>query len=166
MADGVQSLAAEIRRSISGETWFGPSLSVLLQDVDAHEANRSVNGIAHSLWSLASHLAAWARYAGYRFQGGPARELEEENWPVGAGGETEWSDARASVFAAYESAAAALETLTEEALDVVDALTPVDDMGEPVTLRRIAAGLAQHAAYHAGQIAVTKHLLRTGDASS
>ncbi|MDZ4178009.1 MAG: hypothetical protein U1E29_02060, partial [Coriobacteriia bacterium] len=75
------SLAAEVRRSVSGETWFGPSLSELLAGVDAGRAAERVDGVPHSIWELVLHLAVWARYAAYRFEGGVPRELDEANWP-------------------------------------------------------------------------------------
>lgn len=165
MADGeAASLSAEIRRSVSGETWFGPSLSELLLDVDAHEASDGVGALTHPIWEIVEHLAVWARYAAYRFEGGFPRELDEENWPRGEGDQQAWSQARAALFTAYEDAASALDAVPPDRLDAADATTPADANGQPVTLRRIAAGLAQHAAYHAGQIASIKALVRS-DAS-
>lgn len=166
MDGGVESLSAEIRRSIAGETWFGPSLSELLQDVDAREASTNVNGVAHSIWEIAGHCSVWARYATYRFGGGAPRDLDEENWPAGGGDKLAWSQARDALFAAYEGAASTLVALPPDALDAADPSTPIDANGDPVTLRRLAAGLAQHAAYHAGQIASIKALARTESAPS
>jgi hypothetical protein len=40
----------------------------------------------------------------------------------------------------------------------------MDGTGEPVTLRRVASGLSQHIAYHAGQIALVKQLVAHGGA--
>jgi len=157
--DNVPALAAEIRRSVSGETWFGPSPLELLEGIDAAQARQHVEGAVHSIWQLTSHLSVWARYATYRFEGGVPRELDEENWPVPTNDDEHgWSQTREELVDAYERAAEALSTLSVENLDTVDDLTPRDENGEPVTLRRVAAGLAQHAAYHAGQIAVIKQL--------
>jgi uncharacterized damage-inducible protein DinB len=159
MSGDSEALVEELRRSMSGQTWFGPPLAELLANVDATAANRHAAGASHSIWEIVSHLAVWARYAAYRFGGGVPRELDEENWPpIPCADEQAWAAACEALFAAYDEAADALSILPVERLDSVDAATPVDQDGEPVTLCRVAAGLAQHAAYHAGQIAVIKRL--------
>ncbi|MHB1137166.1 MAG: DinB family protein [Coriobacteriia bacterium] len=159
MSGDSKALVEELRRSMSGQTWFGPPLAELIADVDATAASRHVTGTSHSIWEIVSHLGVWARYAAYRFRGGVPRELDEENWPpIPCADEQAWATACEALFAAYDEAADALSILPAERLDAVDPTTPVDQDGEPVTLRRVAAGLAQHAAYHAGQIAVIKRL--------
>lgn len=167
MVGELESLAAELRRSMSGETWFGPSVSVLLGDVDFSSASRVAAGEPHSIAQIVFHMAVWARYAAYRFSGGEPRELDEANWPeTSEVDDAAWTAAREGLLGAYERAACALLAMAPEQLDAVDDSTPVDADGVPVTLRRVAAGLAQHGAYHAGQIAVIKRLTMTGDTSA
>lgn len=159
-SDETARLTAELRRCMSGQTWFGPSLAAILEDVDVATASRRAPGAAHSIWQIVRHLAVWARYAAYRFEGGVPRELDEENWPSAeVVDEASWASAREGLLAAYDEAVHALDAMPVERLDAIDATTPIDADGEPVTLRRVAAGLAQHAAYHAGQIAIIKGLL-------
>lgn len=111
------------------------------------------------------HLAVWARYAGYRFEGGVPRELDEANWPpVLDTGETAWAAVREDALDACERAARRLAALSDGVLDAIDTNTPMDGTGEPVTLRRVASGLSQHVAYHAGQIALVKQLIAHGGA--
>lgn len=154
-----EPLASEIRRSVSGETWFGPSLAVVLDGVDARAAACCPDGASHSIGEIVAHVAVWARYATYRFEGGAPRELDEDDWPSAAiPDEQSWELVRADALASCESAAQAVAGLAAEALDAVSDSTPRDELGEPVTLRRIASGLAQHVAYHSGQIAVLKRL--------
>lgn len=160
-----ETLISEVRRSMSGQTWFGPSLTALLEGVDATVARCRAPGTSHSIWEIVRHLAVWARYAAYRFGGGAPRELDEEDWPsIDVADAEAWSKACEALFAAYDEAVDLLGITPVEQLDAVDAATPVDEDGEPVTLRRVAAGLAQHAAYHAGQIALIKRLLTEDDA--
>ncbi|MDZ4179133.1 MAG: DinB family protein, partial [Coriobacteriia bacterium] len=128
-------------------------------------AAERVDGVPHSIWELVLHLAVWARYAAYRFEGGVPRELDEANWPpVLDAGEISWAAARDDAFDACERAARALAALSDSVLDAVDTNTPMDAMGEPVTHRRVAFGLSQHVAYHAGQIALVKQLIAHGGA--
>jgi uncharacterized damage-inducible protein DinB len=158
--NSAESLASEVRRSVSGETWFGPSLAEVLAGVDAGRAATRVDAVPHSIWELVTHVAVWARYSAYRFGGGVPRELDEANWPpVTDATEIAWAAAQADALDACQRAADSLAALTDEALVGVDDTTPTDAMGDPVTLSRIASGLAQHVAYHAGQIALIKQLL-------
>lgn len=163
--NSAESLASDVRRSVSGETWFGPSLTEVLAGVDARRAAERVDGVAHSIWELVLHLAVWARYAGYRFEGGVPHELDEANWPpVLDTRETAWAAALDEALGACEHAARTLAALSDGVLDAVDTNTPMDATGEPVTLRRVASGLSQHVAYHAGQIALVKQLIAHGGA--
>lgn len=164
-SDETARLNAELRRCMSGQTWFGPSLTAVLEGVDAATASRRAPGVAHSIWQIVCHLGVWARYAAYRFEGGVPRELDEDDWPpASSADDVGWASAREAMFAAYREAERALDAMTAERLDGIEPTTPVDADGEPVTLRRVAAGLAQHAAYHAGQIAIIKQLLADADA--
>lgn len=158
-------LASEVRRSVSGHAWFGPSLAEILAGVDAERATQRVDGVPYSIWELVSHVAVWARYAAYRLDGGVPRELDELDWPpIPDVGEGAWATARDDTSDACEHAARALAALSDEALDVVDRDTPTDAAGDPVTLRRIVSGLSQHVAYHAGQIALIKRILASSTA--
>lgn len=164
-SDETARLTGELRRCMSGQTWFGPSLTAVLEGVDAATASRRAPGVAHSIWQIVCHLGVWARYAAYRFEDGVPRELDEDDWPPASSvDDVGWASAREAMFAAYREAERALGAMTAERLAGVEPTTPVDADGEPVTLRRVAAGLAQHAAYHAGQIAIIKQLLADPDA--
>jgi len=66
------------------------------------------------------------------------------------------------LYRAHRELVEALLSADDAALDLVDESTPHDDNGEPVTLSRSAAGVAQHTAYHCGQVTVLKQALGVG----
>jgi uncharacterized damage-inducible protein DinB len=153
------SLAAEVRRAVAGDPWFGPATHALLADVDAATAQVRLPGANHDIWEIVRHLTVWARYVAYRLDGGVPRDPEEGDWPaVTRTDDAAWAEALDELCGAHDEVVHALGHVSEEALDAVTDLTPRDDAGEPVTLRRVVAGVAQHAAYHTGQIAVLKRL--------
>lgn len=156
---GPESLAGEVTRAVGGDPWFGPSALAVLSGVDASIASASVPGASHSIWEIVLHMTVWADYVAYRLQGGVPRD-PDESWPAAAtvdGGA--WVRTLDDLHRAHEAVAKALSAIDSRELDAVADSTPRDDFGDPVTLRRVVEGVAQHAAYHVGQIAVLKQLL-------
>lgn len=162
-----QRLADEIRRAAEGEPWYGPSAKAVLAGVDASLANTSVPGATHTIWQIVLHTTVWARYVAKRVRGAAPHDPVEGNWPaVSATDEQAWATAVADLHSAHRQLVQALLDADDASLDLIDESTPHDDNGEPVTLSRSAAGVAQHTAYHCGQIAVLKQALSAvaGDA--
>lgn len=160
-------LAVEVRRAIEGDPWFGPSAMSLLAGMEAGFAYDRAPGVNHSIWEIVRHMTSWARYVAYRVAGGAPREPAEGDWPpVPSKDAVEWAEAVADLRRSHEELVRALDASADGALDVVAADTPVDDSGDPVTLRRAVVGVAQHDAYHCGQIAVLKQSLAAASADS
>ncbi len=159
----VRILADEVRRALDGDPWYGPSIVAVLSGVDSSAARMRPAGATHSIWELVRHMTAWANYVAYRVEGGAPGDPEEGDWPaIGSTDDASWRAAVAGLAAAHERLLTALSASTDSALDTVNPDTPLDDRGEPVTLYRAVAGVAQHDAYHCGQIAVLKQLIGAG----
>jgi uncharacterized damage-inducible protein DinB len=144
----------ELRRAWDGDPWHGDSLRAILDGVteDAAAARPLTN--AHSVWEIVLHLAAWTREVTRRLRDSVARDPADGDWPpVGDG--------------AFEAAVDALGRAHAELLDAVAAFPPArlaDVVGEArdrplgagVPCAVMLHGIAQHYAYHAGQIAILR----------
>lgn len=144
-----ERICDELRRSFEGPAWHGPALLEALEGVDAGVAAARPLPGAHTIWELVLHLAAWVEVVRDRLGGTRARVPDEEDWP--AVGETDaaaWERARTRLAGAYETLLQATADLDPARLD--EALP--GGQSACVTLH----GVAQHAAYHGGQIILLK----------
>jgi uncharacterized damage-inducible protein DinB len=166
MTDSSQSafLIDQLERTHAGDPWHGSSRASLLADVTAEEARRRPASTVHSIWELVLHMTAWTREVTRRLQGRNAAEPEMGDWPAlpATPDERAWRAA----LAALDEAHVALRDAVR-ALDGSRLTTRVGDerkaaLGTGVTFAQTINGLVQHDAYHSGQIAVLKKLLRAG----
>jgi uncharacterized damage-inducible protein DinB len=143
-----ERIADQIRRSLHGEAWHGPSVFEAVRDVSWQvAAERPVRG-AHSIWELVLHLIVWHEVALKRLAGEAFDPTPDQDWP-------DAPDATAAAWAhtteALESAASALiaavAKLSDEALEA-------DAPGRDHSVYVMLQGVAQHNAYHAGQIVI------------
>ena len=144
-------IADELRRSLHGEAWHGPSLREALAGVTAKQALAKPIAGAHSIWELVLHVTAWAEAAQQRLAGQSVELSGERDFPTPSG---DWNlalDQMDRQLLALEESAAALphETLTGQ--------VPGRDYDNYFLLH----GIAQHNAYHAGQIVILKKALGT-----
>lgn len=156
-------LIDQLERAHAGDPWHGPSRASLLADVTADEAHRRPASDAHSIWELVLHMTAWTREVTRRVQGNNAGEPEMGDWPAvpTRPEERAWRAALAALDAAH---VAFRDTV--RALDAARLTTRVGDernppLGTGVTIAQTINGLVQHDAYHSGQVAIVKKLLRT-----
>jgi uncharacterized damage-inducible protein DinB len=154
-------LTLALRRSFDGDAWHGPSLREVLDGVDAAAARQRPVADAHSIWELTHHLAAWTREVTRRLRGATAGMPAEGNW-VEPSDPTEdaWRRLRASLDDARAELMATLAELPADRLDdrVRELLLDGAPGGE-VTMRLMLIGLAEHNAYHGGQIALLRKAL-------
>lgn len=152
-------LIEQIERGYSGEPWHGPSLTQNLQGVTAAHASRRV-GAGHSIWELVLHLAAWRGEIAGRLQGHEAGTPAEGDFPPAPQGsnatESEWRKALTWLEESHKALIAAARAIDERELQ-----EPVLDYrhsaaGHGATRFVTLAGVAQHDAYHSGQIALLK----------
>lgn len=152
MIDDRDVIADELRRSLEGHAWHGPALLETFRDVDARLASaRPLRG-AHAIGEIVLHCASWMREVARRLDGAAPALPSEGDWPSFVSGEQAWRDAQQAVVTAAAALQAALARFPREKLD------DVVGGGSQATFRVMLHGVAQHNAYHGGQIA----LLRRG----
>lgn len=147
----------QLRRGFSGEAWHGPSLSEVLADVTADEAAARPLPDAHTIWEIVLHVPVWHGVAERRLRGEPVgRVPDAEDWPsVGAVGESAWRESREALARGHERLRRLVAGLDDSRLEET---AP----GAEYSLRFLLDGVAQHDAYHAGQIALLKKAQRAG----
>jgi len=150
-----EMLSDELRRSLRGEAWHGPAVQELIAHMSADEALQRPIPTAHNIWELVLHMASWATIALRRVNGGQVEPYAGEDWPIiGEMSQEQWEAARNAVQEGYERLSEVVLGMTDEQLL---AKSPQSD--RPVA--GMLNGVAQHAAYHGGQIALLKKLVST-----
>lgn len=141
-------LADQLERAFRGGAWHGPSLSEVLDGVDAATAAARPVGDAHSIGEIAGHVAFWIDACLRRMEGEAITNVPPEvDFPAAAAASDEtWRATLAGLDRAHRRLHAHLLGLDDERLD-----GPV--AGSDPTVRGQLLGILQHNAYHAGQIA-------------
>jgi uncharacterized damage-inducible protein DinB len=153
------AIADELRRAHFGDAWHGPAVAELVHGLEAVEAAAHPVADSHSIWEIVLHVTAWRQEVARRLA-----PPEAGDWPrVPAVGEAAWGAAVAALAAATEAVIAAVAAfpearLAEQAGDVRDAA-----LGSGLTWGAMLHGLAQHDAYHGGQILILKRALAVRD---
>ena len=144
-------IADELRRSLEGEAWHGPALGELLNDVTAAQAARK-SGDAHSIWELALHLENWLKVGLDAVKTKAINDADYTDWPaVGETSDAAWAHLLSRLRLRVSELCTRVEKLTEQELT-----HRVE--GRQYDLYFLLHGLAQHNAYHGGQIALLKKL--------
>ena len=130
-----QNLEAILRHSVEGKAWHGPSVCEAIEGVDAVLADRRV-GSSHTIHELVLHIAAWMDEAAERLYGRKHEEPLPGNFPP----PVDWAQSRQTLHSSLEKLLTAVREKAE------------DSHLEPL------AGVAQHNAYHAGQIVTLRNL--------
>ena len=163
--DSLDSLRDELRRSLHGPAWHGPALLEVLCDVSPREAQARPFGGAHSIAELAFHALAWMEEVTRRLDGSAPSLPARGDWPS--------DDAALPVVEAVRLLRQAGDTL-----DQTLATFPAARLGETVggghdaptgsgvSYAVMLSGLAQHNAYHGGQIAILRKVLRDAGADA
>ena len=151
------ALVADLRRIYEGNAWHGPSVLDALDGVTAEQAARRRLPGAHTIYELTHHIGAWMGEVASRVQGNkpgmpPEGDFPAESTTVDAAA---WEDVKARLARRQAQLLEAVSNFDESRLD-----EPVDPKNRgvdgPVTYRALLSGLAQHSAYHAGQIVILK----------
>lgn len=151
---GMAGIIDDLHRSLEGDSWQGPSMREILEDVSPSEAAAHPVRGGHSIWELVYHATAWVRAVHSRVLGSVAELEGEADWPpVRDVGDAAWTAAFADLRRAQAELIATLRTLTDA------------DLSGPVPNRdydraHLLRGLAQHQAYHAGQMSLLKRAVR------
>ncbi len=155
----LESLSESIARSVAGDPWHGPSLAALLAGVTDAEAAARPIGAAHTIGELVLHAAAWMDEVAARLRGATPGEPEAGDWPAPCA----WPEARARLEAAHGRLQRALADFPEARLGEVVGGERVAALGTGVTFEAMLIGVAEHNAYHGGQVALLLRALRARD---
>jgi uncharacterized damage-inducible protein DinB len=157
----IEHLIAELSHAHAGDPWHGPSRAAVLENVGWDDAASRPPGDAHSIWELVLHMTAWTREVARRLRDGVARSPELGDWPpVPEPSATAWSEARSALDRAHADLIASLRTFPEERLDERVGAERDAPLGAGVSYRAMLHGIAQHDAYHSGQIAILARIVR------
>jgi uncharacterized damage-inducible protein DinB len=148
-------IADQLERSYRGGAWHGPSLSELLEAVDATLATRHPIPGAHSIHEIVWHVAFWTDAARRRAEGETVSGLPpESDFPrAPADPEAAWREAKDRLEEAHRRLHALVLSLDDDRLE--------DSAGDS-TVRGQLLGLLQHHAYHGGQILMLSRAGRGG----
>jgi uncharacterized damage-inducible protein DinB len=136
-------IADQLRRSVNGEAWHGPSVMELLADVSWRQAAAKPIPAAHSIWEIVLHIAVWADVGRRRASGERVEPTPAEDWPaVGEISDAAWRGAIEHLVHNEASLAALIDTSSDDQLSATNYV--------------LLHGVVQHNAYHAGQIALLK----------
>ena len=152
------SISTRISQAFTGPAWHGAPLSELLADVTFTEAAERPFDDVHSIAELVGHIGAWTSVAERRLAGEPAMPDEAEQWPdVDTTNEKTWAAAVEACLEAHRSLTRAVAAVDEKHL----AATVPGHSYDAATMLR---GIIEHDAYHGGQIAMLKKLIRSRQA--
>jgi uncharacterized damage-inducible protein DinB len=148
-------LSDELRRALRGDAWHGPALHEILAHVAAEEAMQRPIPTAHSIWELVVHITSWSNIALRRINGGQVEPYDGEDWPeVHDFSHGKWEEARSALSESFER-------LSEVVLGMSDDQLLKNAPKSERTIAGMVNGVAQHAAYHGGQISLLKKIVTT-----
>lgn len=156
MADEIMRLEEQLRLSLEGEAWHGPSVLEALAGLSAEQANSHPIANAHSIWELMLHIASDYTLILRRIAGDGRPLTPDESWPPCPPPTAEnWQQTVESLRRLNQELREALREFPVERLD----LPLVPEV--PYTAYTQFIGVTQHSSYHAGQIMLLKRALAT-----
>jgi len=143
-----------LRLSLEGEAWHGPSVFEALQGITPAQASARPLPNGHTIWEILLHITIWVEEAVVRLRGlGRNLELNVE-WPTppAAGGNEAWQESLDRLRRAEASLIEELGRTEDARLDL-----PIAEGFSSVY--NSLHGIIQHNVYHAGQIVLLKKLV-------
>ncbi len=155
----------QLEATQSGSPWYGPSRESLLADITASEAATTLPGGAPSIWGLVLHMTAWTSEVTRRLDGAAADAPAAGDWPAvpTAATEAAWQRACRELSRAHAALLRVAAALPGRRWSLV--VPRADGAEDGITLADTVIGVAQHDAYHLGQVALMRRLLRSGPVS-
>lgn len=155
--DYARHLSGRLRRTITGPMWHGPSLREALDGMNAADAVERPIRSMKSVWEIVLHVTARAERARLRMDGLALDEpTPEEDWPripipcTAAA----WDYAQVEMANAYRAMAVRVCDVRSSGF-----LTVVEK--QSYNMATMADGVAEHGAYHAGQIVLLRKEIRS-----
>ncbi len=157
----IKNIIGEIENSVFGDPWHGSPVQKILGDITEEQANsRPVNN-AHSIVELTLHMWAWTEEVMSRLKGNSPSDPEMGDWPNPNNYKNEnWDAIRNKFYISTKNLLGVLKNFPEEKLDETIGGLREPSLGTGITFEAMLHGLAQHNAYHSGQIAILKKFLR------
>ena len=147
-------LEEQIRRAFEGEAWYGPGVLEALADVSCEAAAAHPIPGAHSIWEIVLHLAATYRLVLRRVDGVSGSLSAELDWPSVLAVDAErWREGLEELRRLNRDVRQAVLTFGSDRLDQELAA------GHSSAYMHFS-GLAQHDAYHAGQIILLRKAMQ------
>ncbi len=148
-------LADELRHALQGDAWHGPALAELVGDLTVAEAIQRPIPTAHNIWELVLHITGWSNIALRRVNGGRHEPYDGEDWPEpGAISPERWKEIVGEMEESHERLCEVVAGLTDDRLNEA---AP----GSARSISFMLHGVAQHDAYHGGQISLLRKLVTT-----
>jgi uncharacterized damage-inducible protein DinB len=151
------SLIEQIAATNAGEPWYGTSRSALLAGLSAAQAaDHSVPGV-HSIWEEVLHMTSWTNEVCRRLAGHVPGAPREGDWPaVTHVSEENWRQALDELDAAHARLLETVRALPPHRWSEAVAQPHGNTPGDSISVAGLVVGLAQHDAYHTGQVALLR----------
>ena len=156
----LDAVLAQLEATHAGAPWYGTSRMAMLETVSAEEARTVPPGGGPCIWALVLHMTSWTREVTRRLAGQPADVPGEGDWPPlpARRGAREWGVALRRLDDAHQHLLDVARSVPRVRWH--DPVPWVDgDPGE-TTFAETLVGIAQHDAYHIGQVASVLRTLR------
>jgi uncharacterized damage-inducible protein DinB len=160
VTDVMASVLKQLNETHAGDPWYGTSRTRLLAGITADDAAAYPIANGHSIWELVLHMTAWTREAARRLGGARASTPIEGDWPaLPAVSEEAWEKSQADLAEAHAELIAVARKQSSGDLAEWERQERDPALGTGVDRAGLIVGLAQHDAYHIGQIAVIRQAL-------
>ncbi|HEY5489665.1 MAG TPA: methyltransferase [Gemmatimonadaceae bacterium] len=143
-----ERIAADLRRAWNGAPWHGPSVAEVLGRLIARQAAARRSRSSHTPWQLVLHLVTWVDTPLRRIDDPAYAPPEGADFPEPSStSDDQWRLDVARLGAVVEELAQRVAVMPDEALAALVG-------GHGYTYTTMMDGVAQHLAYHAGQVAI------------
>ena len=151
------SLIEQLAATNAGEPWYGTSRAALLAGLTAEQAaEHSVPGV-HSIWEEVLHMTSWTNEVCRRLAGHVPGTPHEGDWPqVGPVSEVNWRAALDALDAAHARLLDAVRSVPPHRWTEPLARSQSGAQSGSISVAGLVVGLAQHDAYHTGQVALLR----------
>ncbi len=151
-------IARELADTVGGDAWYGDSLREILGGVTAEQARAHPIPNAHSIWELVLHLDAWIGFFSRAVEGAPIPQwpgmrTDQDFPPVAVADEASWKLCVDLLLANHSRFAEMIQRFGDDRLE---STVP----GRTYNFNRMFQSASLHAAYHGGQIALLKKMLK------